>query len=470
MASQLLAKHPRLLDTVDRAARERLICFTQLCDPDYEATKFHKYLAETLERVEAGTDKRVIITVPPRHGKSRLTSVELPAWMLGRNPKKKIILASYATRLAKGHSTDVRNRLLESPEYQRVFPSTIIRRDNRSAIDWKTTAGGGFLAAGVGSGVTGRGADLIIVDDPFADYEEAHSETIRESVWNWFQSTLYTRLTADGRIVIIMTRWHTDDLVGRLIDPIRAEQIRQEGGDYIPWKVINLPALAEEADILGREPGEALFPEHFGVGWLKNKRAEIGSYLFSALFMGNPVPKGGNYINGKNFMIVPPESIPSGMILTRFWDIATDEKTSADFTAGARGGIDANGNFWIVNIMKGQWKWPESRSRIAATADIEGGRIGFEAQGGFKTAGQNLREVLPATISLTTATVDKDKLLRALPWIAMVENKRVFLVQGLWNGDFLRECEAFPAGKHDDQVDAVSGLYKMVKTTRIAFA
>lgn len=390
--------------------------------------------------------------------------------MLGRDPKLKVILASYSASLAAHHSKEVRDRITYHPAYRHCFLNTRVKRDDRSSTDWATAAGGSFLAAGVGSAITGRGADLIILDDPFKDYEEAHSQTIRENVWNWFLSTLYTRQSEKCAIVIITTRWHVDDIVGRLERPELQETIREAGGEYLPWTKINLPGVAKGNDWLGRAEGEALFPEKFPVPWLRAQMAVLGHYLSAALYDGNPVPKGGNYVNADNFLVVPASQAPQERRMIRYWDLAATDKERSDFTAGARGCLDEHGNLWVFNITKGQWLWPQSRTRIAEIARAEGHEIGVEAQVGFKTAADNLREVLPPDITLRQTTVDKDKLVRALPWFALTDARKVFLVDGPWVADFKKECAAFPSGAHDDQVDAVSGLYKLLKSGSLVWA
>lgn len=444
--------------------------FTKLCDPDYTTSRFHVALAAKLERVARGECRRLIVSVPPRHGKSRLTSIELPSWMLGRNPRLKCILASYSASLASHHSKAVRERIETSDAYRAVFPETRVKRDDRSSSDWQTSWGGNFLAAGVGSSITGRGADLIVLDDPFKDYEEAHSETVRENVWNWFLSTLYTRQSPGCSIVIITTRWHPDDIVGRLMRPEMQEAVREAGGDYQPWELVNLPGIAKEDDWLGREPGEALFPERFPVAWVRGQMAVLGSYLAAALYDGSPVPKGGKYISGRKLIRRPASEMPPGRRQVRYWDLAATEKSTSDFTAGARGFLDDSGNLWVTNITRGQWAWPRSRQTISTLAQSEKGEVGVEAQAGFRTAADNLREVLPPDVYLKAVTVDRDKLSRALPWIAMAENSRVFLVEGPWVNDFVTEVDGFPDGAHDDQVDAVSGLYSMLRSPGLVMA
>lgn len=395
----------------------------------------------------------------PTHN-SRLTAIEFTTWLLGRNPKADIILASYAQSLSETSSKAAKARLNEL-EYQRVFDTRLNTRD-ASASDWATTDGGRYRAVGVGGAITGRGADFLIIDDPHTNYEEAHSPTMRRKVWNWYMSDAQTRLSPNGVVVIIMTRWHTDDLVGRLLDPERQKEMEADGVSSEPWRVVNFPAIAKDNDQLGRKRGEPLSPQRYPVKRLKQIRASMTGYIWSALYDGNPVPEGGNYIDTAKFKIRRPGEIPDGLSWVRFWDLATDEKKDSDFTAAPRCAIDANGELWIADMIRGQWKWPKARETIKRTAEDEMIEIGVEAVAGFKTALDNLREVLTC-VRITEHSPSRDKLTRALPWIALADNGKVNLVQGGWVGSFLAEAAQFPSGANDDQVDGVSGAYHMLK-------
>ena len=203
---------------------------------------------EDLHGVERGEVDRLAIFCPPRHSKSELASRRFPAWYLGRHPDHQIICCSYGDELAMDFGRNVRD-IVEGSEYRHLFPGTSIRRDSRSAERWQTAQGGVYVSAGVGSGITGRGAHIALIDDPIKNREEADSETHRRRVWDWFTNVLYTRLMPGGAVILIMTRWHEDDLGGRLLEAEEA------GGDK--WDIVNLPALARADDPLGRMPGEA---------------------------------------------------------------------------------------------------------------------------------------------------------------------------------------------------------------------
>jgi predicted phage terminase large subunit-like protein len=367
-----------------------------------------------------------------------------------------------------------------SEQYQRFFPKT--RLQDMAALEWTTTEGGMYKAAGILGGITGSGGDLIIIDDPFKDYADAHSPTMRANVWEWFWSTAYTRLSTGGAIVIIMTRWHVDDLVGRLLDPVRQQEIKDAGiHEDESWRVINLPALADPAivhpDHLGRQEGEPLSPERIPLQALRAKRQVMGGYLWGAMFQGRPVRKGGNYCNPDNFHVINADQVPEGLLWMRYWDLATTEKQMASFTAGVAGALgpppgqpEAEWDcLYLKDMITGQWEWPRARTRIVSTAEIEGILVGVEAVAGFKTAYQNLREELPPDVASQDFGAHKDKLTRALPWFALSEkpHQKVYLVNGDWVVGFKAQVEAFPAADFDDQVDAVSGVYNMLKNGRV---
>jgi predicted phage terminase large subunit-like protein len=450
------------LDIQREVCRSSLLDYIQTCDPKYIVAPFHERVASELQLIHEGRNPRLLLNAPRRHGKTRLVSVELATWILGLDPSLNITCVSYSADRAVRNAKDARNRLF-TRTYQLLFPETQLVYGDKSSDDWRTTAGGGYRAVGIGGALTGYDSQLLIVDDPFKDFEEAHSPTMRQKVWDWFLSVAYTGLTPTGSVAGIMTRWNVDDLTGRLTDTNRLEEFKELGIDEA-WNHLNFPAIAEANDLLGRKCGEPLFPQRYDLEWLQRKRAAVGNYIWTAMYQGHPIPKGGNYMDSGNFIIRNRDECPAYLRWCRFWDLATTEDTKADFTAGISGAMDAQGNLWLRDCIAGQWEWPRARQRIVDTALIEKCEIGIEAVAGFKTAYQNLEETLKGKIVMREYGVDRDKLLRALPWIALIENHQVFLVAGDWVVPFKEQCEAFPAGAHDDMVDAVSGVFSMVST------
>ena len=292
-----------------------LLAFTQATYPGYEPAPHHRLIVEKLEAVERGELRRLMLFVPPRHGKSELASVRFPAWYVGRDPKRKVILTSYGAVLAYKFSRRVRN-LVRSPLYRRLYPGIDLTGDAAAVAFWAWEKdgeeAGAFNAAGVGGGITGEGCDLLVVDDPVKDAKEALSLTVRDDCYEWYSSTAYTRLDRSANaIVLIMTRWHEDDLAGRLL------QQQDEGGET--WEVVDLPALAESGreDALGRAPGRPLWPERFDEARLAVIRTTVREQWWEALYQQRPPETlGGRYfrsfrptVDGQPYHVWPLEKL-----------------------------------------------------------------------------------------------------------------------------------------------------------------
>ncbi len=440
-------------------ARRSLTDFTRYVYPAYRYSGHLLALDRHLEAVEAGRIRRLMIFMPPRHGKSLKASVLFPAWYLGRDPTRRVILTGYSLELAQSFSRRVRN-LIASRPYQAVFGRlsalerpVLISGDSRAAHRWDLAGyGGGLLAAGVRGGITGHGADLIVIDDPVKSRAEAESPTLRARTLDWYRADLYTRLEPDGAIVLIMTRWHQFDLAGTLL---------AESGDE--WTVLKLPALAGEDDPLGRLPGEPLWADRFGRAELERIRRELGSYDFAALYQQEPRPPEGQIFRREWFNVI--EKAPAGTQWVRFWDLAASRADYADFTVGVKLGLTREGRYLVGDVVRGRWMWPDARSVIIQTArsDGPGVRIGVETVAWQVTAVQELmRDPALTRFSFYGARPDADKLTRALPFAARAEAGLVDLVAGGWNSAYLEELCAFPQAQHDDQVDATSGAYRML--------
>ncbi len=270
-------------------SRRFLLPFIQRFNPEYRAGWFHKDLTRRLEKfsqdVADGLSPRLMIEVPPRHGKSVTTTVNFPPWHLGHHPNHEFIICSYASQLAMTFSRGVRE-IIRDEAYQSLFPRTELKADTTSAEHWRTTKGGGLLAAGVGGPMTGNGAHILVIDDPVKNAQEAESETIREGHEQWYNSTAYTRLAPGGGVLFIMTRWHHDDLAGRLLKKMA------EGGDQ--WEVVSYPAVAME-DEPYRRKGEALHPERYDEIALNRIQKAVGERTWWSLYQQQPTPDEGSY-------------------------------------------------------------------------------------------------------------------------------------------------------------------------------
>jgi len=454
-------------------ARRSLTRFTQYTYPQYQVEPFHKLLAHTLEQVARGQINRLMVFAPPQHGKSELVSVRFPAWLLGHYPHQPIILTSYAASLAQAKSRECRN-LVESTAYQELFPEIGTADDSR-AVDFWRIAGqhGGVLAAGVGGPITGHGAFVGVIDDPFENWAQAQSHAYRERVWDWYRTTFRTRIWEGGAIILVMTRWHSDDLAGRLL---------LLGGQE--WTVLRLPAVAETveeraeanrrlgiaanadaADPLGREAGEPLAPGRFSAAALRLLRQDVGALAWAAEYQGVPTVAEGHLIKRAWLPIV--EALPEGARFVRYWDKA-GSMGRGDFTAGVLL-AQAGGRFYVVDVQRGQWSALEREAIIKQTAQLDTARgpvaIWLEQEpgsGGKESAEASVRNLAGFTVHVETVTGDKAT--RLAPFAAQAEAGNVSLLRGAWNGVYLDELTAFPNGANDDQVDGTSGAFN--KLTR----
>ncbi len=435
------------------------LCYT---DAKYEPSKVHRHLASKLEDVESGKCKRLIITMPPRHGKSRMAGIEFPSWYLGRNPDKSVIMSSYGDSLSLKHSREARDRCKDVP-FARTFPDAVPNPKMQSKNTWGFKQGGSYSATTVGGGITGLGADLLIIDDPHKNRQEAESKLVRDRIWDWFTSTAFTRLSRDGAVVLIMTRWHVDDLVGRLLSEDYNAQLTEMGQEGEKWDLVELPAICEkEIDEIGRTEGDALWPERWDENAIKGIEANIGAYDYTSLYRCTPRIRGGNIANVDGLKFIDINDIPKSVELVRAWDLAITDKEKSDFTAGCLAGYDKKtGNFYIAHIAKKKANWFGVKSTIIEYAEREGNRIGVEAVSGFKTAYEEIKRALLGKTQVKYSVPRENKMIRANGWISRIDTEKVFLAKGLWNADFIDELSLFPDGRHDDQVDAVSLAWEM---------
>lgn len=422
-------------------ATERLIPFTEFTNDAYVPAPHHRRIAEKLEAVERGEIDRLMIFMPPRHGKSELASRRFPAWYLGRNPKRQIIAASYNSDLATDFGREVRN-IVDSPEYGCVF-GVKLREDSRAADRWNTDAGGSYVAAGVGTAVTGRGAHILLIDDPLKDREEADSEIRRQRVWDWYTSTAYTRLMPGGAVIVIQTRWHEDDLAGRLIEH------QAKGGDK--WDVLDLPALSDG--------GKALWPEWYDEKTLERIRQAIGPRDWSALYQQRPAPEDGDYF--KADWLKPYVKAPDRETMRIYG--GSDYAVTADggdYTAHIVVGIDPKGDMYLLDLWR---KQAASDEWVEAFCDLvlKWKPIGWAEEQGQIRAGvgpyldRRSRE-RRAYVVRDAFPTRGDKAVRAQSIRARMGSLGLYVPDGAsWYPAFRSELLSFPAGKHDDQVDAL---------------
>lgn len=440
-----------------KAARDGLLRFTEYTMADYRAGPQNVLLCEKLDAVERGEIKRLIVSMPPRHGKSELTSKRFPAYYLGRHPTRQVMTASYGADLAQGFGRDVRN-IVASQEFGRLFPEVGLAKDSAAKDKWHTTKGGVYVAAGVGGALTGRGAHLALIDDPVKDRQDADSDTIRENVWDWYRSVLRTRLMPGGAIVLVLTRWHPDDLAGRLIDEMKA-------GTGEQWEVLSLPALADSPlDPLGRTIGEPLWPKAFGKDALSQIEKAIGPREWSALFQQEPTPGEGNLFKTANIGVI--DAAPIGGRIVRRWDLAATKQIGTrdpDWTVGVKMLRTLEDRYVVLDVCRLRGAPEEVERAIINTAAQDGRGVEIVLPEDPGQAGKS--QVAYMTQKLAGYTVFSvretgDKATRAAPFASQVNVGNVSMVRAPWNAALIEEMRQFPAGSHDDQVDAGSGAFE----------
>ena len=392
-----------------------------------------------------------IINMPPRHGKTLTISRLFPPYVLGMHPDWRVILSSYGATLAYKNSRAARN-IIQSPVYQQWFPRVQLAEGSRAVDAWDIAGHeGGLDAMGVGGGVTGKGGQIIIIDDPVKSREEAESETYRDKVWDWFTDDLYTRREPYAAIILMMTRWHMDDLAGRCLN---------EEPDK--WHVLSLPAKAEANDPLGRVQGEALWQERYPVHVLNDIEETLAPYSFAALYQQSPVPAEGGLFKRSWFAIVRDK--PESVFAARFWDLAMSEKTAADYTVGVRIEFCKDGHYYVTDVARAQLEWGDVTPFLADVIMRDGSAVaqGVEEKGFMSRAITELNaDPRLHGYSIMGYPVDTDKLRRALPFAAKLAAGHVSLLQAHWNQAYIEELCSFPSGVNDDQVDSSSGAWAM---------
>ena len=432
-------------------ARRRLIDFTTYTFPGYQPAPVHRYLAGKLEAVERGEIRRLMVFMPPRTGKTELLMRWL-AWCVGRHPDQPMLYTSYGADLAWDKSAEIRN-VVASEEYAEVFGrlSTVdvpveLARDTRSVQRWRVAGHkGGLQAQGVGGPLTGKGGVRIVVDDPVKNREEADSATYRERTWNWYTSTLRTRLEPRGAIVLVMTRWHEDDLAGRLLR--RAQETAQAD----QWEVVSLPAIAKKEDPLGRQPGEALDPQRYDVAALKAIQASIGSRDWVALYDQEPRPDDGNVFKRSWFRYA--ERLPVVKKLVVAWDTAFESKQRSDYSAAVLVAQGGDGNYYLMPLIHERLEFPELvRAATEQVARWPDATHIVEARASGKSLRQQMRA---AGIPLIDVEPEGDKVARANTTTKYFEAGMVYFVKAPGLDALEHELLSFPNGAHDDLVDVV---------------
>lgn len=507
LLAELDPMDPRLkLEMAKRVlARRSVIQFTKRFYPQYNPGWLHHDIARRLEQfmrdVEEKKSPRLMLLVPPRHGKSELASIRFPAFVLGHHPEWEVINCGYNLDLPMKFSRKVRE-IVRDVGYKPLFPNSAMDPDSQSAEAWNTTHGGGFTAAGVGGGITGKGATILIIDDPIKNQEEADSVVVRDSLWDWYWSTAYTRLAPGGGVLVIQTWWHDDDLAGRIQNKMQHDS---EADQFV---IVKYPAIAEkweyrnhatdlierydtplaeehvglrealratgtsvpneisETHDLLRMPGEALHPERYNEKMMNAMRANQPPRIWSALFQQNPVPDEGMYFRKEYFRFesVPPAAYNRNVY--QAWDFAIGEKQQNDYTVGITVLQDENDFLHVLEVIRFKGDSFTIVEEILSAAERWGGEptaplvLGFEDGQIFKAIRPLLekrmteRNLYPPYETLKPLT---DKLARSRSLQGRMQQGRVYFPQNAgWLNDLQTELLRFPAGAHDDMVDALS--------------
>lgn len=473
--------------------RRRLLPFVQRFRPKYLAGWVHEDICRRLERfvkaVEAGESPRLLLLLPPRSGKSELGSRNFPPWVLGQHPDWEIIAASHTQSLTLSFSRYVRD-LVRDQAYKAIFPDLVLDPASQSIENWNTLQGGGYMAAGVGTGISGRGCHILVVDDVVKDAEAADSVTIRENTWEWYISTAYTRLAPGGGVLGILTWWHEDDWAGRIQEVMKSGEgdvfevvkypaINEEGDEYIlPDDTIQQFSIESdrppEGSRLTRLHGTAIHPARYTTEMMLRIKSNLISSglkrVWNALYQQNPVPDDGVYFTKEmlRWYTHPPRR--EDMFVYQAWDFAITEKTDSDWTVCATVGQDEQDNLYLLHILR--FRSGDGNAIVDDILDqyelFKPDLIGFEDGQIWKSLASQFkkrcdeRRLYPNSELLQPLT---DKKVRAGPLKGRMQNGKLFVRQNQpWTEAFRQEFMKFPSGKYDDQVDATAWAVRLTLT------
>jgi predicted phage terminase large subunit-like protein len=422
------------------------------------------YMASKMAAAIVKGNARVLLSAPSRHGKSKLLTVHTAAWYLDRWPERNVMLAAYGADLAHFHARETRDLIMSRPDIYRCE----VRRDAHQVDHWQTTAGGGMVSGGIGGPFIGKGGHLMLVDDYFKNMKEADSESKKAELFDWFGSTFLSRMEEDASIIVLATRWGPDDLIGRLL----AEQ-----PDV--WEYVCLPAVADhdpakgEVDPIGRNPGEALWPEKRNEKVWAAFRKLVTTYVWQAMWQQKPISRFGLAKGGIIFVDIVP--IAQRLTFCRYWDLAASEN-SGDYSCGL---LMAKDNLtelsYILEIDRDRKSPGDLEKWIHTVAARDEGayggvKIGIEQEpgGGGKIAAHHIaNNILKGFVTEVFPVASESKPVRAQPFLAAVENSFICAKRAEWNDKFKNELNTFPGGANDDMVDAAAGAYNMLHGKRL---
>ena len=427
---------------IQNKARNDFLSFVKCMWPDFVEGSHHRHIAEKFNKLATGEINRLIVNMPPRHTKSEFASFLLPSWMVGRNPKLKIIQTTHNAELAVRFGRKAKN-LIDSEDYQKIF-STTLQEDSKAAGRWETAQGGEYFAAGVGGAITGRGADLLIIDDPHSE-QDAMSKTALESAYEWYTSGPRQRLQPGGKIVLVMTRWSTKDLTGLLL-------ANQKEAKADQWHVVEFPALMDHGPV---------WPEYWSKDELEKVKATLPVGKWNAQWMQAPTSEEGAIIKREWWNVYKKETIPPLQHVIQSYDTAFLKKESADYSAITTWGVfypdeDSKTNLILLDAVKGRYEFPELRRLALQQYKYwQPESVIIEAKASGLPLTYELRQMDIPVINFTPSK-GNDKHARVNAVAPLFESGMIWAPDQKFADEVIEECAAFPNGDHDDLVDSMT--------------
>jgi predicted phage terminase large subunit-like protein len=439
----------------NQAAYDDLIAFCKLMMPEFIVGKHHRILADMLMGIEKGDKDRVCVNIPPRHGKSQLVSIFYPAWFLGRNPDKKVMMVSHTTDLAVDFGRKVRN-LIATDAYRSVFPTVKLAQDSKSAGRWNTNVGGEYYACGIGSALAGRGADLLLVDDPHSEQDVINGNfEVFAKAYEWFTFGARTRLMPGGRVAIIQTRWHMDDLTGRVTN----DMAKNDRSDQ--YEVVEFPAILEvQNKKTKRYVEKPLWPEFFDLEALLRTKASMPTFQWNAQYQQNPTSEEASIVKRDWWNLWEQDSPPSSEYLIMSLDAAAETHNRADYTALTTWGVffneDTNAyNIILLNSIKKRMEFPELKQlAMEEYAEWEPDAFIVEKKSAGTALYQEMRRMGLPVSEYTPHRGSGDKLARLNSVADIVASGICWVPPTRWAEEVIEEIAGFPFMSHDDLVDS----------------
>jgi len=431
---------------IQNKAKNDFLSFVKCVWPDFVEGSHHRHIADKFNKLASGEINRLIINMPPRHTKSEFASYLLPSWMVGRDPKLKIIQATHTAELAIRFGRKAKN-LIDSEEYTKIF-QTRLQEDSKAAGRWETSQGGEYFAAGVGGAITGRGADLLIIDDPHSE-QDAMSRTALESAYEWYTSGPRQRLQPGGKIILVMTRWSTKDLTGMLIK-------NQSEAKADQWHVVEFPAIMDH----GTRP-KPVWPEYWKLDELEKVQATLPVAKWNAQWMQNPTAEEGAILKREWWMKYTNEEIPELHHVIQSYDTAFLKKETADYSAITTWGIfypneDSGACLILLDAIKGRYEFPELRRLALEQYQYwKPESVIVEAKASGLPLTYELRKMDIPVINFTPSK-GNDKHARVNAVAPLFESGMIYAPEQKFAEEVIEECAAFPYGDHDDLVDSTT--------------